>query len=383
MTSMSLDAGTGSGWTTTVGLGVAGLGLGLAAAAYLQLLPPLHAVVGLAGAALLAAGASYSVAIAARRRPDLRALAMELGGDGTWVYHLRTNQIRYDDRCGEMLGYERGRVADRLSAWGKLVHPDDLEHARKALDDFIDGGSDRYEVQVRLRDVRGCWRKILDRGRVVRRDADGKPTLIVGVHRLLATVAPEPDVAVDQSGGVRGAARWLLSEIEEQLRSASRQLQARNDEADAPIAEALARARDSFRRYRSLDAIADREGRSSDVPAVLRAIIARRRMLTPGLAIDARLPSQMRKVAVDEGVLAEVLTLVIDALASDDPSVPIVVREGEGSDGASRLTFERDEAELAEHLPRLRAATALLRLVDGRLDVREGNRIGLQLPVSP
>ena len=383
MTSMSIDVGNEASWTTTAGLGLAGLGLGLAAAAYLQLLEPLHAVIGLAGAVLLGAGISYGVAVAARRRPDLRAMAMELGGDGTWVYDLRTSQIRYDDRCGEMLGYERGHVADRLAAWGKLVHPDDLEHARKALDAFIDGATDRYEVQVRLRDVRGCWRKILDRGRVVRRDAEGKPTLIVGVHRLLAATVPDTEATQDRTAGVGGTVRWLLGETDEQLQTASRHLLARDHEGDAPIVDALERARDCIRRYRSLDAIASREGRSCDLPAVLRAVIARRRMLVPSLAIDARLPAQMRKVAVDEAVLAEVLTLVIDTLASEDPVEPIVVRESDHDEDGPTLTLERDDAELAEHLPRLRAASALLGLVGGRLDVAEGNRVRLRLPISP
>ena len=121
----------------------------------------------------------------AERRADLHALAMSIGGDGTWDYDLRAGTISYDDRCAQMLGYDRGHVADRLSAWGKLVHPEDLPHARSALDDYLDGETDAYEVTVRLRDVRGCWRHILDRGRIVERDEAGKPTRVVGIHRDL------------------------------------------------------------------------------------------------------------------------------------------------------------------------------------------------------
>ena len=382
MTSMGLNVRIDGGWAANLDLGLAALGLGLCAAAYLHLLEPLHAVAALSTAIVVVTGSTYAASFAARRRPDLRALAMELGGDGTWVYDLRTSQIRYDDRCGAMLGYERGHVADRLSAWGKLVHPDDLDIARKALDDFIDGTSERYEVQVRLRDVRGCWRRILDRGRVVSRDAEGKPTLIVGVHRLVSGVGPDPEAKRDPVSDMRGSARWLLSEIDEQLEVAVRKLGAREIERDASIVEALACARDRLRRYRALDGVADREGKSAEVAKVLRAVISRRRMLVPELALDARLSSEMRKVAVDEAVLAEVLTLCIDALAvSDDAVASIIVREGDGPDDGPTLTLERAGAELAEHLPRLRAATALLRMVDGSLTV-SGDTIGLHLPRS-
>ncbi len=382
MASTGLQMRTDGGWAANLDLGLAALGLGLAGAAYLQLLEPLHSVVALSAAILVVAGSTYGASLAARRRPDLEALALELGGDGTWVYDLRTNQIRYDDRCGAMLGYERGHVADRLSAWGKLVHPDDLEPARKALDAFIEGTSDRYEAQVRLRDVRGCWRRILDRGRVVRRDATGKPTLIVGVHRLLSGVGPEADAASASASDMRGTARWLLSETDDELQVAARKLEAQARHGDAPIVDTLSRARDLLRRYRALDGIVDREGESAEIAKVLRAVISRQRMLVPELAVDARLSAEMRKVAADEAVLAEVLTLVIDALgAPDDALAPIVVRQGESAGHGPTLTFEREGAEVSEHLPRLRAASALLRMVDGSLEV-SGDAIALHLPAA-
>lgn len=116
---------------------------------------------------------------------DTRALAFAVTGDGSWDYDLRTGSIVYDERCASMLGYPPGSVASHLGAWGKLVHPDDLPHAREALDAFVAGRAESYGVEVRLKAADGHWCRVLDRARVVERDGAGRAVRLVGVHRLL------------------------------------------------------------------------------------------------------------------------------------------------------------------------------------------------------
>ena len=165
----------------------------------LTLAGPLSLPIGLLG---IAACVGVGIGLRARkrqaraRRVDVPSVALALGGDGIWDYDLRAGSVTYDDRCAQMLGYERGHVADRLSAWGKLVHPSDIARVRQALDDCIDGAADGYDVRVRLRDVRGCWRWIVDRGVIVERDRDGKPLRMIGIHREPdGPLLPVPDLA--------------------------------------------------------------------------------------------------------------------------------------------------------------------------------------------
>jgi PAS domain S-box-containing protein len=132
---------------------------------------------------------------------------------GVWEWDMRTHRLHYSDACSTMLGYAPGEIESSLSAWGKLVHPGDLARVRRALDAHLDGRSDLYHVELRLRARDGSWRWIVDRGRVVERDDNGDALRAVGVH-IDANVLRRSSVAANHSPWKSGAhpcaARKLL-----------------------------------------------------------------------------------------------------------------------------------------------------------------------------
>jgi CheY-like chemotaxis protein/PAS domain-containing protein len=138
--------------------------------------------------------------------------AADLARVGMWHWDVRLARVHYDRRCSAMLGYADGEIASSLSAWGKLVHPDDLPLARGAIDALIDGSSAQYEARVRLRAADGTWRTILDRGRVTARDDRGRATRAVGIHLdVTATVVAKPPVVT------RG--RWVIVDDDDSVRT--------------------------------------------------------------------------------------------------------------------------------------------------------------------
>jgi PAS domain-containing protein len=381
----------GLGWEATTAIGGATAAVALAAASTWQLVAPGTALAIVAGGAIATAAAVAWSRRAAASKPDVHAAALALGGDGTWVYDLRANTVTFDDRCAQMLGYDRGHVADRLSAWGKLVHPEDLASARAALDAFITGESDKYEARVRLRDVRGCWRQVLDRGTVVARDAKGKPTRLVGIHRPLDGAAQPDATTVDDAAPSetmpelpRAPVRWLLSELDETITLAQRRADSGREPSES--AAAWAQARELLRRVRALDAREPGPATASAVPSVLEATIARRCALHPETEIDARLAVTMRRTSIDAAILGEVFALVIDELSrTEDGPATIVVREADRDSEHLALVLHRNHADddgLLAHLPRLRAATAWLEAFGGGLSLVDGH-VHLQLPTAP
>jgi PAS domain S-box-containing protein len=63
-----------------------------------------------------------------------------------------------------------------------LVHPDDMPEVQQHLRAHLNGDTPFYESEHRLRHKAGHWVFVLARGKVVARDADGRPLRAAGTH---------------------------------------------------------------------------------------------------------------------------------------------------------------------------------------------------------
>ena len=121
-----------------------------------------------------------------QRQQELSALldlAM-LGADmAYWDVDLTTGSLRsVNGHWHTMLGYAAEEIGERLKDWLRLLHPDDTAEREAAWARHLDGGSERYEAEFRLRHKAGHWVWVLVRGRAVAHDASGRPTRIVGTR---------------------------------------------------------------------------------------------------------------------------------------------------------------------------------------------------------
>jgi diguanylate cyclase len=121
------------------------------------------------------------------RPDDLRAenrwsFALESAGLGVWDADLVTNRCYYSTVWKAMLGFEEHEVGDDGDFWLTLVHPDDRERAILAGQSHEAGLSPIIETEFRLRHKDGHWVWVLDRGKVIERDAEGRPTRMIGVQ---------------------------------------------------------------------------------------------------------------------------------------------------------------------------------------------------------
>ncbi|MGZ5050594.1 MAG: PAS domain-containing protein [Methylobacter sp.] len=109
-------------------------------------------------------------------------MALEAGQLGFWDWDISSGRVHYGGRWAAMLGYDVDEVEPHVSAWEKLVHPDDKSAVTAALSEHLEGRTEFYECEHRLRHKNGSWRWILDRGQVVERDAEGRPIRAIGTH---------------------------------------------------------------------------------------------------------------------------------------------------------------------------------------------------------
>lgn len=110
-------------------------------------------------------------------------MALEGGRLGVWDWNVQTDAVTYDERWAEMLGYDLDDIDNQLSAWENRIHPDDRADVDAALDAHMDGETEYYECDHRLRTKAGDWIWIRDVGRVVERSDDGEPLRAVGIHQ--------------------------------------------------------------------------------------------------------------------------------------------------------------------------------------------------------
>jgi PAS domain S-box-containing protein len=118
---------------------------------------------------------------ALRDSEERLSLAFAGAQEGVWDWDLRTGAVVYSARWKEMLGYADDEIEPHLSAWERLLHPEDKSRAQ-ALVDYVSRGERDYQVEFRLRHRDGHYVDILSRGFPVRGGTDGSVQRIVGTH---------------------------------------------------------------------------------------------------------------------------------------------------------------------------------------------------------
>lgn len=101
---------------------------------------------------------------------------------GVWDWNLQTNEVYFSERWITMLGHQRNEITHRLDEWSSRVHPDDLAPTLDLIRGHVEGRTSFYRSEHRLRAKDGSWRWILDQGKIVARDAEGRPIRMIGTH---------------------------------------------------------------------------------------------------------------------------------------------------------------------------------------------------------
>lgn len=95
--------------------------------------------------------------------------ALEAAGDGAWDWNIQTGEVAMSPSFLARLGYGSDSFALDFDSFIHLVHPDDLPTLTQCLKDHLDGCSNSFRCEYRLRRLDGSWLWNLDRGRVVAR----------------------------------------------------------------------------------------------------------------------------------------------------------------------------------------------------------------------
>ncbi len=102
------------------------------------------------------------------------------GNVGYWDRDMVANFTSRSDQWFEITGWTPQAWYAEPQPWLDRLHPDDRARVEARLTEHLEGRTDLIELEYRIRCANGSWRWILDRGRVVSRDAAGRPLRVTG-----------------------------------------------------------------------------------------------------------------------------------------------------------------------------------------------------------
>jgi len=112
-------------------------------------------------------------------------LAIDASETVFWEYDIQADVLSYEEKSLSVLSMAVGYAPTQVRDWVALVHPDDKDLFVQQFRDTIRDTVAKFGFDYRMQGHDKTWVWITVRGAVVRRDAEGKPTVLGGAARSI------------------------------------------------------------------------------------------------------------------------------------------------------------------------------------------------------
>ena len=100
---------------------------------------------------------------------------------GTWERNVQTNELWVNERWAEIMGFSLAELEPMtLATWVDLLHPKDLEAAKKEAFSVYHRKKQYYSVECRMKHKNSHWVWVHARGKVISWTEEGKPLMMSG-----------------------------------------------------------------------------------------------------------------------------------------------------------------------------------------------------------
>jgi len=99
---------------------------------------------------------------------------------GTWEWNPQTGVTIFNQRWANMFGWDVCELETNVESWSSRLHPEDYDSVWQAIKNHLDGITPFYESHHRIRHKDGHWVYVLDRGKIIERDSEGRAIRYTG-----------------------------------------------------------------------------------------------------------------------------------------------------------------------------------------------------------
>jgi len=107
-------------------------------------------------------------------------LALKGADLGLWDYDVANNEAFVDQNWADIFGYSLDDIPPNINWWRSVLHPEDRPAVIEAWNAHLEGRTEFYEAEHRVKAKSGEWNWVLSRGKVVDRDSGSKPLRVSG-----------------------------------------------------------------------------------------------------------------------------------------------------------------------------------------------------------
>ncbi|MCF6178250.1 MAG: PAS domain-containing protein [Geopsychrobacter sp.] len=151
-------------------------------------------------------------------------LAVNAVNDGIWDWDIQTGDVYASERLLAMLDFAPGVMGRKISFWEERLHVEEQSEIARQLREHLDGQSDYFCTEHRLRKRTGDYVWVLARGRVVRRGSKGNALRMVGTYNDITLRKLAEEALRCSEEDIRTLSRMMMHSSEEEKRHLAQDL---------------------------------------------------------------------------------------------------------------------------------------------------------------